>query len=144
MTAYHLPVINVIPSDYKGNPKNALGYAWQDFENQIPGSDVFVITDPINGIDYKAAVKAKMIEMGVTKAAYNCMWCGGASDFMTLETDANSEFDKTKNPGEEPAETAAIVSASEKIEIEEQDERNKHHAGYCTKCHTYCYGDCQA
>lgn len=27
---------------------------------------------------------------------------------------------------------------------QEQDDRNAHHPGYCRKCHTYCYGDCQA
>ena len=143
MTAYHLPVINVIPSDYNGNPQAALGYAWQDLENKTPGSDVIAIKDPETGIDYKAAVKAKMAEMGITKAAYNCMWCGGVWDVMEL-SEQEPTPEKTEASGEELTETAAIVAALEKIEIEEQEARSKHHAGYCIKCHTYCYGDCDA
>ena len=41
-------------------------------------------------------------------------------------------------------ETAAQVAMSEKIELMEMDERNKNHPEYCTKCHGFCYGDCEA
>ena len=49
-----IPTINIIPEDYEGNPRDALGYAWTDL-----------------------------------------------------------------------------------------DARNAQHPGYCTKCHSYCYGDCE-
>ncbi len=29
-------------------------------------------------------------------------------------------------------------------EIAYQDEENKNYFGYCLKCHSYCYGDCEA
>ena len=28
--------------------------------------------------------------------------------------------------------------------VAEMDDRNARHPGYCGKCHTYCYGDCEA
>lgn len=51
---------------------------------------------------------------------------------------------KRRQAGDTLAETAATVRLAEKIAIEEQDERCKDHSGYCTICHTYCYGDCEA
>ena len=41
-------------------------------------------------------------------------------------------------------ETAAIEKMSEKADLLEQDGRHSHHHGYCNKCHSYCYGDCEA
>lgn len=32
----------------------------------------------------------------------------------------------------------------EEIAIAEEDERNRNHPGWCTKCHSFCYGDCEA
>jgi hypothetical protein len=46
--------------------------------------------------------------------------------------------------GDSLAETAAAVKMAEAVELAEQDARNAHHPGYCTKCHSYCYGDCEA
>jgi len=31
------PTINIIPDDYQGNPRDALGYAWADLDARIPG-----------------------------------------------------------------------------------------------------------
>jgi hypothetical protein len=47
-------------------------------------------------------------------------------------------------PGETIAESTTIDQIFDRIEISEQDDRNAHHAGYCTKCHTFCYGDCES
>jgi len=44
--------------------------------------------------------------------------------------------------GDTLAETAATVRLSEKLALDEQDERYKNHPGYCNKCHSFCYGDC--
>lgn len=42
------------------------------------------------------------------------------------------------------AETAAQEAVAEKIDTDERDTAHANEAGYCTHCHTYCYGDCQA
>ena len=41
-------------------------------------------------------------------------------------------------------ESANIAKIEEDLDIADQDDRNKNHFGYCKKCHTYCYGDCEA
>lgn len=135
-------IINVIPSTYTGNPQNALGYAWQDYSKKIPGNDVIVQNNG-TGIDYKAAVQAKMIELGITQANYNCMWCGGASGSIKL-SDVVAPAIAEVNAGEEYADTAAIVSSAEKLSLAEQDERHSHSIGWCNKCHSYCFGDCES
>jgi hypothetical protein len=47
--------INLIPSDYDGNPRDASGYAWQNCEKKEPGYDVYMpagqtVHDAILGI----------------------------------------------------------------------------------------------
>ena len=65
----------------------------------------------------------------------------------------NQIFDGDKNrfslapvtgAGDTLEETAATVRIAEKLAEMEQDERNKHHPGWCLRCHSYCYGDCTA
>jgi hypothetical protein len=46
--------------------------------------------------------------------------------------------------GDTLAETYAKVKIVEQIELQEQNEINRVNIGYCTKCHSYCYGDCEA
>lgn len=46
--------------------------------------------------------------------------------------------------GDTLAETAVNVKNAEKIALAEQDNAYKGHPGYCTKCHGFCYGDCEA
>lgn len=41
-------------------------------------------------------------------------------------------------------ETAADAAAAEAADLADQDARHAGQPGYCTKCHTYCYGDCEA
>jgi hypothetical protein len=41
-------------------------------------------------------------------------------------------------------ETAQSEHNSETLALQEQDKRNRGHNGYCPKCHTYCYGDCES
>jgi hypothetical protein len=47
-------------------------------------------------------------------------------------------------PGETPSETIAIVRQNEKIANDEQDRQNSKNTGWCKKCHSYCYGDCES
>jgi len=41
-------------------------------------------------------------------------------------------------------ETAAQVRVSEKIALDEQDARYSKSTGYCSKCHSWCFGDCES
>ncbi len=135
-----MKTINIIPSDYKGDPKKALGYCWSDYMTKTPGDDVIAeITD--DGIDYIAVAKAKMAELGVEEAYINCMWCGGFKGEITS--------DNANTVDAQPAplsfdEVAANEAISEKMELDMLDSNNKTHPGWCTICHTYCYGDCEA
>jgi hypothetical protein len=52
------------------------------------------------------------------------------------------DFPNAGPAGDTLEETAAVVHALEKIDEMEENERNKHHPGWCPKCHSYCYGDC--
>lgn len=149
-----MTTINLIPSNYVGNPHNALGYAWEslvmtgykvDQEKSIPGHDVIVYADQKKGIEYKDAAKAKMIELGVTVATINCMWCGGWSGDMDISGNADiNTINYVESAGEENFETAAFEKMAEKINLDKEDVAHKNNAGYCTKCHSYCYGDCTA
>jgi len=58
----------------------------------------------------------------------------------------NNRFPQPKDnsTGDTLTETAANVRLIEKIADMEQDDRNKNHFGYCKKCHSYCYGDCES
>lgn len=61
--------------------------------------------------------------------------------------DGKSRFDRKTShepAGDSLIETAANVRVSEKIAEMEMDDRNKSHPGYCPKCHSYCFGDCEA
>lgn len=54
------------------------------------------------------------------------------------------EPEQPMTPGSTLEETVAQVQTAEIIELAEMDERNASHPGYCKKCHSYCYGDCEA
>ena len=146
--------INIIPADYQGNPRNALGYCWQDYENQIPGDD------RIGGYDTFLAVKAELEADGLVclspevnwpegaelVARVDCMWCGGASllayRIPVGEIEAGEPI--SANPGEEPQETATIVAMQDRIAEMELDAEYAKRPGWCKKCHSFCYGDCEA
>ena len=52
--------------------------------------------------------------------------------------------DSTVTAGSTTEETAAQVSIADKHDLIDMDNRHKNHPGYCTKCHSFCYGDCEA
>jgi hypothetical protein len=146
-------VINIIPADYRGNPRNALGYAWQHLawrdgrkidEECVPGDDRI-------GYEQDAVVRAEiaaqhpgvewtndwmLIPVGATRVALiNHMWCGGCTSHGYL-SDEHQQAPITPgivSAGEEPCETAAIVATQECIELADIDIRNSHHSGWCNK-----------
>lgn len=66
-----------------------------------------------------------------------------------LLADLIAQARRTSHPvtitaGDTPAETAARETSAEADDLADQDARNAGYPGYCTKCHTYCYGDCEA
>lgn len=146
--------INIIPHGYQGNPREALGYGWQDYANQIPGDD------RIGGYDKFLEVKAELEADGFVclspeekrpalasiEARVDCMWSGGAS-LLAYRMQAGApggENSLVINRGEEPNETAAAVRMDEKLHEMELDERYRKHPGWCKECHSFCYGDCEA
>lgn len=73
--------------------------------------------------------------------------CGGALSTLcdNALTMVRSNASKLHvSPGETHEETASRVRLSEQIELAESDERHKNHPGYCKKCHSFCYGDCES
>ena len=151
-----METLNIIPSNYDGNPRDALGYCWQDFEKKIPGEDVI-----LNGVNWKDYLKSRYgdnIEVhnhnqygflktvpGKIVTSVNCMWCGGFSGVVYLpDPEVDIPTDTISQAGGTIEETSAQVAISEKIELMEKDDRNIDHPGYCTKCHSFCYGDCEA
>lgn len=62
--------------------------------------------------------------------------------------DGKSLFDRPENDrepaGDSLAETAANVRHADSLADMEMDAAHKGQVGYCTKCHTYCFGDCEA
>ena len=70
--------------------------------------------------------------------------CEGIEELLNSAWAINDIREISTNAGEMIEETAAIISNAEKFELSEQDDQNKNHFGYCNKCHTYCYGDCEA
>lgn len=157
-----IETLNIIPSDYNGNPRDALGYAWKDLDRRIPGEDITLKCNPEKGITWKDYLKARYGEdvevhnhnnygflqdtPGRIIASVNCMWCGGFSGVVYRPSPGTAppeSFDRDQ-AGDSLVDTEATVRAAEKIELMEMDERHQDNPGYCTKCHSYCYGDCDA
>ncbi len=129
--------INVIPEDYEGNYEEALGYCWEDFNNKIAGIDI-IAKRTNTGIDYVAIAKKTMKAYRADIAYVNCMWCGGFGGLIELNNETKNKDSKetTTTIEEESAQTQIIEKYS--------DYDKKNHVGWCDKCKTYCYGDCQA
>ena len=132
-------VINIIPSNYDGNPRDALGYPWQVYK-EVPGNDITI--DP--GMDYIAVAKKAMRDLGVTEASVTCMWAGGAANELVTLDDSTTDDSTSVVTGSTMAETGMQVRLAEEADLLDQDNRNAQHHGYCKLCHSYCYGDCQA
>ncbi len=134
-------VINLIPSNYEGDPRKALAYCWQDYSTKTPGKDVVV--DISNGVDWKAEAKAAMKALGIKEAFVHCMWGGKLEGTFKIESDEETE-ESTILAGDGMVETAAVVASDERIENAVISDRNQSHPGWCDKCQSHCYGDCEA
>ena len=81
-------------------------------------------------------------------ALINCMWCGGVSGAVYLPESTPYQREAAPgnpvNAGDTLAETAMREELAETAALAEQDARNAQHPDYCTKCHSFCYGDCEA
>jgi len=78
-------------------------------------------------------------------ATVSGMWCGGINvTVFPVPENAKTVGSpaKSSQAGGDLAETATLERTAEKIEIAELDERCKNYPGWCTKCHSFCYGDC--
>lgn len=153
--------INIIPTDASEDYRKALGYCWQDYENKIPGEDrrgefkvyqqtvLELESQGIICVDAKTC--GRLPEGAVVVARIDCMWCGGAETIgYTLPAIENGEKKgeslsaTVENPGEESVETALIVAVQERAREMELDAEYGKHTGWCKKCHSFCYGDCEA
>ena len=68
----------------------------------------------------------------------------GCTQRLVDEAIALGDHDAKTDIGDTLVETAAAERRAEEIDLMEQDARNADHPGYCTKCHSYCWGDCDA
>lgn len=149
-----MKIINLIPEDYEGNPRDAMGYAWSklvvstdgkvDKKKSIPGEDLVGIfigelfdkferdegpvavskIDQGNFCKGRTATGGMEVVIDDTLSAIveiHCMWCGGGTYRV------HTEFRPALPP---KVEVAPIV-----------EERG---FGYCVKCGSYCFGDCEA
>jgi hypothetical protein len=147
--------INLIPDDYDGCPRNAAGYFWNelvlkddgtvDNDKSVPSTDLYGISldecfqnlqkkfgniairnDNNYGFVKKIGSTLDKKEVSVAKAisvaVVNCMWCGGGT--FSVFIDWNE------------------IVAHKKSDCKETELSNSF--GYCEKCETYCFGDCEA
>ena len=133
-------IINIIPSDYKGDPKKALGYCWQNYSEKVEGFDIIVDDDSDKSKEgLNKVIQAKIIENGADSAYVNKMWCGGDSYKVKIEDDTCKD-DTCKDDTIEETAPLTIEKEIEKI----SDAEETHGIGWCNKCHSYCFGDCEA
>lgn len=135
-------VINLIPSNYKGDPKQALSYCYQDFATKTEGIDVVV--DTTGGVDWKEEAIKAMKQLGIDNAFVNCMWGNKLGGSVEIEIAEEVEEEDLVLIGETMVETASVIASNDKIEVAVLNNANKSHLGWCNKCHSHCYGDCEA
>lgn len=99
--------------------------------------------------------KRNGIECGSYNSQYGSIYLDG-NEFLGVDKETVAHLfadvlskkfetlEKTMSAGDTLEETAAVVTMGETIALMEQDESHAHHHGYCNKCHSYCYGDCEA
>lgn len=95
------------------------------------------------------------VESGSYNSQYNSIYLDG-NEFLGVDKEAVAHLfadviskkfetpEKVMACGDTLEETAGMEKMSETIALMEQDKSHAHHHGYCNKCHTYCYGDCEA
>jgi hypothetical protein len=92
-------------------------------------------------------------ECGSINTQYNALYLDGY-EFLEVDEDLIKDLltvarnmkisDNNTIAGSTLEETAIFEKTMDIIELAEQDRHNASHPGYCKKCHSYCYGDCEA
>ena len=124
----------------------------QDTDPEINLSDVTVTSKSNSGYaDFILSRNNKIC--GNINTQYNALYLDGY-EFLGVDEDLIEDLLKAvrsiKTPdtnisaGDTIEETIAFEKVINQLEIKEQDEQNISHSGYCTKCHSYCYGDCES
>lgn len=163
--------INLIPTNYDGNPRDALSYSWAtlvmdgcgvDKAKSIPGEDLSINAEecyamleaehgPIaihDNSSYGWLSNEAKTRDGKTVnindctpvATINGMWCGGIN--VTVYAVADAPAKESAMTTEPMVITGAEAAAFDEFFESIEDKANEHNFGYCKKCHTYCYGDC--
>ncbi len=93
------------------------------------------------------------VRVGNINTQYSAIYIDGFEFLECSEIDAilaaarevlnNSQREET-SAGDSLEETAVNVRINDRLAEQEQNERNRKHPGWCPKCHSYCYGDCEA
>lgn len=141
-------------ADAEKTYRKALGYCWQDYTQRIPGDDR-IIPDGVRVPDYVAGLMVEIrAEYGDVIVSHDTivgatlvvrvtrMWCGGGTEYIYINAKPQSVKDEPMPL--DAQETIAAEYRAEAIDLAEQDTKLRRHPGYCTKCHSYCYGDCEA
>lgn len=129
--------INIIREGYEGNHQEVLSYCWEDYETKTAGIDIEVSSNGI--IDYVAIAQKAMQENGADAAYVNCMWGHGFSGIVKKDEKITKTTEKKETiitQAEETTQTQIIEKYS--------DHDKKNHTGWCDRCKSYCYGDCEA
>lgn len=153
-----LRIINIIPeqvNDENKTYRNALGYPWQNLDKKIPGLDVVMGEGKYQDVHGK--IIADLSEEFGDVYTVPCqfphrpenavalitgMWCGGESTYVC--TGKSKNVKETESAPMDAEESAILEKKLDAIDLAEQDASNKKNPGYCVKCHTYCYGDCES
>lgn len=76
---------------------------------------------------------------------FELLECNGIDALLAAAREVlNNSQREEASAGDSLEETAANVRINDRLADQEQNERNRKHPGWCPKCHTYCYGDCEA
>jgi hypothetical protein len=81
----------------------------------------------------------------ISLAGVEYLGCTGIDDLLTTARAVLAASPDDSGPvGDSLEETAMHERIAEAADLADQDARNAGEDGYCPKCHTYCYGDCDA
>ena len=94
------------------------------------------------------------VKCGSYNTQYNAIFLDGV-EFLGVDKDFTRDLfnqaisipetiKKDFPAGGSLTETATREALTEEFNLQDQDDRNRKHPGYCKKCHSYCYGDCEA
>lgn len=145
-------VINIIPVDYSGDPREALGYAWAELvmdgykvnpEKSTPGEDILGGHEQIQNLMQQlknefgdiVAINQQDSEFreqaGEKIAVINCMWCGGATMTIYKKVEAQAVTQvKTETEAERPDPLVNVKGDRKKKEAVYDNLFNEGEEGY--------------